>query len=67
MVEQEHPTQRADTAHVEPHSRIDLPAFWFRRARRLLPALICMLITTSIVARFGLFNDDRQNGTEQEA
>jgi len=32
--------------------RIDLPGFWLARARRLLPTLVLMLLTTSVVAAF---------------
>jgi peptidoglycan/LPS O-acetylase OafA/YrhL len=32
--------------------RIDLPAFWARRARRLLPALLVMLTTVLVVSRW---------------
>ncbi|MBV9790477.1 MAG: serine hydrolase [Chloroflexi bacterium] len=32
------------------HSRIDLRAFWLRRARRLLPALFVMLLGTLLIA-----------------
>ena len=35
------------------HGRIDLPAFWLRRARRLLPALFFMLAGTLIFASLG--------------
>ena len=34
------------------HGRLDLPAFWMRRARRLLPALFVTLIITSLYAVF---------------
>lgn len=34
----------------ETTGRIDFPAFWMRRARRLLPALVAMLISVSLVA-----------------
>ncbi|SOD62211.1 Peptidoglycan/LPS O-acetylase OafA/YrhL, contains acyltransferase and SGNH-hydrolase domains [Streptomyces zhaozhouensis] len=32
------------------HGRIDLPAFWGRRARRLLPALAVVLVATPLLA-----------------
>jgi peptidoglycan/LPS O-acetylase OafA/YrhL len=32
------------------HARIDLPGFWSRRARRLLPALWSLLLAVSVVA-----------------
>ncbi len=32
--------------------RIALGAFWMRRARRLLPALVCVLATVAVYARF---------------
>ena len=31
--------------------RVDLPAFWGRRARRLLPALLLLLVTVVVVSR----------------
>ncbi|MBY0442566.1 MAG: acyltransferase [Mycobacteriaceae bacterium] len=31
------------------NGRIDLPAFWIRRARRLLPALVVMVLTVGLV------------------
>lgn len=33
-------------AEWQRHGRIDLRAFWLRRARRLLPALVVMIVTT---------------------
>ena len=36
------------------HDRINLPAFWLRRARRLLPALMFMLVGTLIFAAVAL-------------
>jgi peptidoglycan/LPS O-acetylase OafA/YrhL/lysophospholipase L1-like esterase len=33
--------------------RIDLPAFWARRARRLLPALLLVLVAVGLLDRFG--------------
>ncbi|MGA8112477.1 MAG: acyltransferase, partial [Actinocatenispora sp.] len=38
--------------------RIRLPAFWARRARRLLPALLLMLAAVSVVARWLLPSGD---------
>src|SRR3954453_12320595 len=32
--------------------RISLGAFWARRARRLLPALVCVLLAIAVYARF---------------
>jgi peptidoglycan/LPS O-acetylase OafA/YrhL len=40
------------------NGRIDLPAFWVRRARRLLPALLTVLVATVLTGRFLLDNDD---------
>jgi len=34
--------------------RIDLPAFWARRARRLLPALLLVVVTVVLVSRWAL-------------
>jgi peptidoglycan/LPS O-acetylase OafA/YrhL len=39
------------------HGRIDLRRFWIRRARRLLPALLAVLLATVIAGRFLLDND----------
>jgi peptidoglycan/LPS O-acetylase OafA/YrhL len=43
--------------------RIDLPAFWLRRARRLLPALLVVLVVVTLFIRFaqpaGLYPDFR--------
>ena len=36
---------------MDQHGRIDLPAFWRRRARRLLPALVLVVVTSVSVAR----------------
>jgi peptidoglycan/LPS O-acetylase OafA/YrhL len=33
------------------HGRIDLPAFWARRVRRLLPAALLLLVTVAVVVR----------------
>ncbi|UQU67876.1 acyltransferase [Couchioplanes caeruleus] len=38
--------------------RIRLPAFWVRRARRLLPALLLVLLATVVAARYRLDGDD---------
>jgi peptidoglycan/LPS O-acetylase OafA/YrhL/CubicO group peptidase (beta-lactamase class C family) len=37
-------------AEWNEHQRIDLRAFWLRRARRLLPALLFMLVGTVLIA-----------------
>jgi peptidoglycan/LPS O-acetylase OafA/YrhL len=34
--------------------RIDLPRFWSRRARRLLPALLALIVVEAVLARFVL-------------
>jgi peptidoglycan/LPS O-acetylase OafA/YrhL len=39
------------------HGRIDLKRFWIRRARRLMPALLAMLLATVVAARFLLDAD----------
>ena len=39
---------------LERHGRIDLPAFYARRARRLLPASILVVVVTAIAARHWL-------------
>jgi peptidoglycan/LPS O-acetylase OafA/YrhL len=39
------------------HGRIDLRRFWIRRARRLLPALLAVLLATVIAGRFLLDSD----------
>jgi peptidoglycan/LPS O-acetylase OafA/YrhL len=39
------------------HGRIDLRHFWIRRVRRLLPALLAMLLTTVVAGRFLLDSD----------
>src|SRR3954447_21715770 len=39
------------------HGRIDLRRFWTRRARRLLPALLTMLLATVVAGRFLLDSD----------
>jgi peptidoglycan/LPS O-acetylase OafA/YrhL len=40
-------------AEHERRGRVDLPAFWARRVRRLLPALIVMLFTVFIALQIG--------------
>jgi len=35
---------------AEQHRRIDLPRFWLRRARRLLPALALVVVTSAVAA-----------------
>ena len=46
-------------------ARIKLAAFWLRRARRLLPALVVVLVVVSLVVRFaypvGLYPDFRMS------
>ncbi|GIM93628.1 acyltransferase family protein [Paractinoplanes toevensis] len=39
------------------HGRIDLPRFWIRRARRLLPALLVMVVATVVAGRWLLDPD----------
>src|SRR5690625_3791387 len=34
------------------HGRINLPRFWLRRARRLLPALVTVVVTSTVAAYF---------------
>ncbi len=45
--------------------RIDLPAFWLRRARRLLPALLVVLVVVTLFVRYaqpaGLYPDFRMD------
>jgi peptidoglycan/LPS O-acetylase OafA/YrhL len=40
------------------NGRIKLSTFWFRRARRLMPALLAMLLATVIAGHFLLDSDD---------
>ncbi len=42
------------------HKRIDLPGFWLRRARRLLPALLFTLLGTVLIAAL-LLGGERSN------
>src|SRR5699024_9731153 len=37
---------------LDKNGRIDLPNFWVRRARRLLPALVTVVVTSTILAFF---------------
>jgi peptidoglycan/LPS O-acetylase OafA/YrhL len=46
-------------------ARLDLAAFWARRARRLLPALVVMVVTTWLVR--GLFAPDAVTGLRTDA
>jgi len=41
-------------AEYAKRGRISLPAFWARRARRLLPALLLLLIVVALVGRYVL-------------
>ena len=51
------------TGEYRRHGRIKLSAFWLRRARRLLPALLIVLVVVSLMVRFaepaGLYPDLR--------
>ena len=46
-------------AEARSNDRISLGAFWTRRARRLLPAVVVLLVATAIWARFGAAIADR--------
>src|SRR5918998_6040437 len=46
------------------HNHIDLPAFWLRRARRLLPALFFMLAGTLVFAGLALRGERTQLGAD---
>ena len=50
----------------ERNGRIDLVAFWIRRARRLLPALLLVLAVVVVWSTFA-FSDDRLGGVRDDS